>query len=54
LPAEISGKIMLGLSDLPNKEDLLFEMENILKQKQAEAQAMQQAQIEAMANGQSV
>lgn len=49
LPAEIAGKIMLGLSDLPNKQDLLLEMQNIMaEQQQAQAQ-MQQAQIQAMA-----
>jgi hypothetical protein len=49
LPAEIAGKIMLGLSDLPNKQDLLLEMQNIMQEQQQQAQAMQQAQMQAMA-----
>lgn len=53
LPAEIAGKIMLGLSDIPNKEDLLFEMQGIMEeQKQAQA-AMAQAQMLSAAQGQS-
>jgi hypothetical protein len=51
LPAEIAGKIMLGLSDLPNKQDLLLEMQNIMQEQQQQAQALQQAQIQAMAQG---
>ena len=42
LPPEITGKILLGLSDLPNKEDLLLEMQNILADQQAQAQAQMQ------------
>jgi hypothetical protein len=51
LPAEIAGKIMLGLSDLPNIQDLLLEMQNIMQEQQQQAQALQQAQIQAMAQG---
>jgi hypothetical protein len=42
---------MLGLSDLPNKQDLLLEMQNIMQEQQQQAQALQQAQIQAMAQG---
>lgn len=51
LPAEIAGKIMLGLSDLPNKQDLLMEMEGIMQKQQQQALAMQQAEMSAMAQG---
>ena len=53
-PPEISGKIMLGLSDLPNKQDLLFEMQNIMAEQKQQQQAMMQAQMEAAAQGQTV
>ena len=53
-PPEISGKIMLGLSDLPNKQDLLFEMQNIMAEQKQQQQAMMQAQMEAAAQGQPV
>jgi hypothetical protein len=47
LPAEISGKIMLELSDLPNKQDLIMQMQEIQAQ-QAQLAAMQaQAQLAA-------
>jgi hypothetical protein len=45
LPAEIAGKIMLGLSDLPNKEDLLLEMENKMSEQQQLQNAMMQSQM---------
>lgn len=45
LPPEISGKIMLELSDLPNKQDLLMQMQDIMANQQAQAQAMAQAQM---------
>jgi hypothetical protein len=53
LPAEIAGKIMLGLSDLPNKQDLLFEMENIVAEQQQTQAALAQAQMQAASAGQS-
>jgi hypothetical protein len=46
LPAEIAGKIMLSLSDLPNKEDLLLEMQNVMLEQQNAQAAMAQAVAE--------
>ena len=46
-PPEISGKIMLNLSDLPNKQDLIFEMENRMAEQQAQQKALMEAQIAA-------
>jgi hypothetical protein len=51
LPAEIAGKIMLGLSDLPNKQDLLLEMQNIMAEQQQMQAAVAQAQMQAAAGG---
>jgi hypothetical protein len=45
LPPEIAGKIMLGLSDLPNKQDLLLEMQNIMGEQQQAQAALAQAQM---------
>lgn len=52
LPAEIAGKIMLELSDLPNKQDLIMQMQGIQQQQQQIAAMQAQAQMEAAANGQ--
>jgi hypothetical protein len=52
LPPEIAGKIMLELSDLPNKQDLIMQMQEIQGQQQQIAAMQAQAQMEAAANGQ--
>jgi hypothetical protein len=43
IPAEIAGEIMLLLSDLPNRQDILMRLQNVYQQ-----QAMQQQQAMAM------
>lgn len=52
LPAEIAGKIMLELSDLPNKQDLIMQMQGIQQQQQQIAAMQAQAQMVSAANGQ--
>jgi hypothetical protein len=47
LPPEISGKIMLELSDLPNKQDLIMQMQGIQEQQRQMAEMQTQAQIAA-------
>ena len=49
LPAEIAGKIMLELSDLPNKQDLVMQMQDIQAQQQQMAQMQAEAQLAAAA-----
>jgi hypothetical protein len=51
LPPEIAGKIMLELSDLPDKQDLIMQMQGIQQQQQQIAAMQAQAQLEAAANG---
>ena len=53
LPPEISGKIMLELSDLPNKQDLIMQMQDVQSQ-QRELAAMQAQAEMAAATGQNV
>lgn len=45
LPAEIAGKIMLELSDLPNKQDLIMQMQDIQGQQQQIAAMQAQAEM---------
>jgi hypothetical protein len=52
LPPEIAGKIMLELSDLPDKQDLIMQMQGIQQQQQQIAAMQAQAQLEAAAQGQ--
>ena len=47
LPPEISGKIMLELSDLPNKQDLIMQMQGIQDQQRQMAAMQAQAQMTA-------
>jgi hypothetical protein len=47
LPAEIAGKIMLELSDLPNKQDLIMQMQDIQGQQQQIAAMQAQAEMAA-------
>jgi hypothetical protein len=47
LPPEISGKIMLELSDLPNKQDLIMQMQGIQDQQRQMAEMQAQAQMAA-------
>jgi hypothetical protein len=47
LPAEIAGKIMLELSDLPNKQDLIMQMQDIQAQQQQIAAMQAQAELAA-------
>ena len=47
LPAEIAGKIMLELSDLPNKQDLVMQMQGIQQQQQKIANMQAQAELAA-------
>jgi hypothetical protein len=54
LPPEIAGKIMLELSDLPDKQDLLMQMQGIQEQQRQMAAMQMQAQMEAAAAGQNV
>jgi hypothetical protein len=53
LPPEISGKIMLELSDLPNKQDLIMQMQDVQGQ-QRELAAMQAQAEMAAATGKNV
>ena len=48
LPAEIAGKIMLELSDLPNKQDLIMQMQDIQGQQQQIAAMQAQAEMNAV------
>lgn len=54
LPPEISGKILLELSDLPNKQDLIMQMQGIQEDQRQMAAMQMQAQMEAAASGQNV
>lgn len=54
LPPEIAGKIMLELSDLPDKQDLLMQMQGIQEQQRQMAAMQMQAQMEAASAGQNV
>ena len=45
IPAEIAGKLMIELSDIPNKSDLLKEMEGVQEQNQMNAQQIAQQQM---------
>lgn len=54
LPPEIAGKIMLELSDLPNKQDLIMQMQGIQEDQRQMAAMQMQAQMEAAAAGQNV
>lgn len=47
LPAEIAGKIMLELSDLPDKQDLIMQMQGIQQQQQQLAAMQAQAEMQA-------
>ena len=49
IPAEIAGEIMLLLSDLPNRQDILMRLQNVYQQRAMQQQAMQQAEMQAMA-----
>lgn len=40
IPAPVAAKLMLMLSDAPNKEDLILELENFYKEQAAAAAAM--------------
>lgn len=53
LPAEIAGKIMLELSDLPNKQDLVMQMQGIQQQQQEIANMQAQAELAAAQQGES-
>lgn len=54
LPPEIAGKIMLELSDLPDKQDLLMQMQGIQEQQRQMAAMQMQAQMETASAGQNV
>lgn len=45
LPAEIAGKIMLELSDLPNKQDLIMQMQDVQGQQRQIAAMQAQAEM---------
>lgn len=47
LPPEISGKIMLELSDLPNKQDLIMQMQDVQGQQRELAAMQAQAEMAA-------
>jgi hypothetical protein len=47
LPAEIAGKIMLELSDLPNKQDLIMQMQDVQGQQRQIAAMQAQAEMAA-------
>lgn len=51
LPAEIAGKIMLELSDLPDKQDLIMQLQDIQGQQQQIAAMQAQAQMTAAEQG---
>jgi hypothetical protein len=46
IPAEIAGEIMLLLSDLPNRQEILMRLQNIYQQQSLQQQAMAAAAIE--------
>lgn len=43
IPAEIAGEIMLLLSDLPNRQDILMRLQNVYQQQAMQQQAMAEA-----------
>lgn len=51
IPAEIAGEIMLLLSDLPNRQDILMRLQNVYQQQAMQQQAM--VESAAMQAGQS-
>ena len=52
IPPQIAAKMMLMLSDMPHKEDLLFELENYYKQQEQMAQQQAQAEMAAVQQAQ--
>lgn len=46
IPAEIAGEIMLLLSDLPNRQEILSKLQNAYQQQAMQQQAMAQAAME--------
>ena len=45
IPGPIAGKMMLMLSDMPEKQNLILELENFYQMQQEQAQAQAQAQV---------
>lgn len=50
IPAEIAGEIMLLLSDLPNRQDILMRLQNVYQQQAAQQQQAMDMQAAAMQN----
>ena len=51
IPAEIAGEIMILLSDLPNRQDILMRLQNVYQQQAMQQQAMAQASMDPAAQG---
>ncbi len=51
LPPEIAGEIIVELSDLPNKQDILYRMQKMFEVQRQAAQAAQLAQQNSLASG---
>ena len=51
IPAEIAGEIMILLSDLPNRQDILMRLQNVYQQQAMQQQALAQAVSDPAAQG---